>query len=112
MNEPVFLWLNGVIVLRPTDELNAAMIAIAERRMGKPELASLFRRSGRPAQSKMARGWALNQRSWGVGSLGIVPAPRPAAFTGSGTTIHPIISYRSRGRFPSICMPHKRVVSV
>ena len=45
----VFLRLNGEIVPRATDELYAAMIAIAERRMGKPELAALFRWLGRPA---------------------------------------------------------------
>ena len=46
MNEPVFLRLNGVIVPRATDELYAAMIATAERKMGKPELAALLRRLG------------------------------------------------------------------
>jgi death-on-curing protein len=39
-----FLRLNGATVPRATDELYAAMIAIAERRMGKPELADLLRR--------------------------------------------------------------------
>lgn len=42
----VFLRLNGVTVLRATEELYAAMIAIAEKRMGKPELAALLRRMG------------------------------------------------------------------
>lgn len=41
MNEPVFLRLNGVTVPRATDELYAAMIAIVEWGMGKPELAAL-----------------------------------------------------------------------
>jgi death-on-curing protein len=42
----VFLRLNGVTVSRATDELYAAMIAIAEKRMGKPELAALLRGMG------------------------------------------------------------------
>lgn len=41
----VFLRLNGVTVSQATDELYAAMIAVAERRMDKPELASLLRRT-------------------------------------------------------------------
>ena len=45
----VFLRLNGVTVPRATDELFAAMIAIAERKMDKVELAALFRRLGRPS---------------------------------------------------------------
>jgi death-on-curing protein len=45
----VFLRLNGVTVSRATDELYAAMIAIAEKRMGKPELAALLRRMGETA---------------------------------------------------------------
>jgi len=40
----VFLRLNGVTVPRATDELYAAMIDIAEKRMGKPKLAALLRR--------------------------------------------------------------------
>ncbi|MGH8019849.1 MAG: type II toxin-antitoxin system death-on-curing family toxin [Opitutaceae bacterium] len=44
-----FLKINGETVPRSTDELYAAMIAIAERRMGKPELAALLRRLGRRA---------------------------------------------------------------
>lgn len=41
----VFLEGNGVRVLREhDDEIYAALIAIAERRMTKPELAALFRR--------------------------------------------------------------------
>jgi death-on-curing protein len=43
----VFLRLNGVVVSRATDELYSAMIAIAQRRMGKPELAALLRRLGK-----------------------------------------------------------------
>ena len=39
-----FLKINGETVPRATDELYAAMIAIAERRMGKPELVTLLRR--------------------------------------------------------------------
>jgi death on curing protein len=39
-----FLRLNGATVPQATDELYTAMIAIAERRMGKPELAALLRR--------------------------------------------------------------------
>ena len=39
-----FLKLNGKTVTRHTDDLYAAMIAIAERRIGKPELAALLRR--------------------------------------------------------------------
>ena len=39
-----FLRLNGQTVPRHSDELYAAMIAIAERRIGKPELAALLRR--------------------------------------------------------------------
>lgn len=39
-----FLRLNGETVPWHTDELYAAMIAMAERRMGKPELATLLRR--------------------------------------------------------------------
>jgi death-on-curing protein len=42
----VFLKLNGVTVSKATDELYAAMIAIAGHRMGKPELAALLRRLG------------------------------------------------------------------
>lgn len=38
-----FLKLNGKTVTRHTDELYAAMIAIAERQIGKPELAALLR---------------------------------------------------------------------
>ena len=37
-----FLKLNGKTVLKHSDELYAAMIAIAERRIGKPELAALL----------------------------------------------------------------------
>lgn len=40
----VFLKVNRVTVPQATDELYAAMIAIAQRRMGKPELAALLRR--------------------------------------------------------------------
>jgi death-on-curing protein len=40
----VFLRLNGVTVHKATEELYAAMIAVAERRMGKPELGALLRR--------------------------------------------------------------------
>ncbi len=43
----VFLRLNGGMVPRATDELYGVMIAIAERRLGKLELAALFRRLGR-----------------------------------------------------------------
>jgi len=39
----VFLEGNGVSVPEATGELYAAMIAIAERRAGKPELAALLR---------------------------------------------------------------------
>jgi death-on-curing protein len=39
-----FLRLNGKTLTRHTDELYAAMIAIAARRMGRPELAALLRR--------------------------------------------------------------------
>jgi len=39
-----FLRLNGATVPRATDDLYAAMIGIAEKRMGKPELAALLRR--------------------------------------------------------------------
>ncbi|MGH7959298.1 MAG: type II toxin-antitoxin system death-on-curing family toxin [Opitutaceae bacterium] len=39
----VFLEGNGVEVPEATSELYAAMFAIAERRMGKPELAALLR---------------------------------------------------------------------
>jgi death-on-curing protein len=42
----VFLRLNGVTVPQATGELYAAMVAIAEKRMGKPELAALLRRLG------------------------------------------------------------------
>jgi len=45
----VFLRLNGVTVPSATGELYSAMIAIAERRMGKPELAALLREPGKPA---------------------------------------------------------------
>jgi death-on-curing protein len=44
----VFLRLNGATVPRTTDDLYSAMIAIAERRMGKPELAALLRRLAAP----------------------------------------------------------------
>lgn len=40
----VFLAGNGVIVPKATNELYAAMIAIAERSMSKAELAGLFRK--------------------------------------------------------------------
>jgi len=40
----VFLAGNGVSVSKATDELYAAMIAIAERRIDKAELAILLRR--------------------------------------------------------------------
>jgi death on curing protein len=40
----VLLRLNGVTVPRATDEPYAAMIDIAEKRMGKPKLAALLRR--------------------------------------------------------------------
>jgi death on curing protein len=40
----VFLEGNGVPVPEATDELYAAMIAVAERRMDKPGLAALLRR--------------------------------------------------------------------
>lgn len=39
----VFLDLNGVTVLDPQERLSDAMIAIAERRMDKDELAELLR---------------------------------------------------------------------
>jgi death-on-curing protein len=39
-----FLEAHGVVVPEATPELHAAMIGIAERRLGKPDLASLFRR--------------------------------------------------------------------
>jgi len=39
-----FLRLNGETVPSHTEELHTAMIAIAGRRMGKPELAALLRR--------------------------------------------------------------------
>ena len=39
-----FLRLNGLTVTRHTNELHAAMIAVAERRFGKAELAALLRR--------------------------------------------------------------------
>jgi death-on-curing protein len=39
-----FLKLNGKTVTRHTDELYVAMIAIAERQIGKPELAALLRK--------------------------------------------------------------------
>ena len=39
-----FLEGNGVVVPEATAELHAAMIAIAERRLAKADLASLFRR--------------------------------------------------------------------
>jgi death-on-curing protein len=39
-----FLWLNGKTITQHTDELYAAMIAIAARQIGKPELAALLRR--------------------------------------------------------------------
>lgn len=39
-----FLRLNGETVASHTEELHAAMIAIAERRAGKRELAALLRR--------------------------------------------------------------------
>jgi len=45
----IFLKLNGKTVLRHSDELYAAMIAIAERRIGKPELAALLRGLCEPA---------------------------------------------------------------
>jgi death-on-curing protein len=45
----VFLRINGVTVSRATGELYSSMIAIAERRMGKPELAALLRTLGKPA---------------------------------------------------------------
>ena len=45
----VFLRLNGVTVHKAAEELHAAMIAVAERRMGKPELAAVFRRLGSSA---------------------------------------------------------------
>jgi death-on-curing protein len=45
----VFLRLNGVTVSSATGELYPAMIAIAERRMGKPELAALLRGLGKPS---------------------------------------------------------------
>jgi len=38
-----FLRLNGIIVAQHTDKLHSMMIAIAERRTGKKELAALFR---------------------------------------------------------------------
>jgi death-on-curing protein len=38
-----FLKLNGKTLTRHTDELYAAMIAIANRQIGKPELAALLR---------------------------------------------------------------------
>lgn len=44
----VFLKLNGVTVSSATEELYSAMIAIAARRMGKPELAALLRALGKP----------------------------------------------------------------
>ena len=40
----VFLEGNGRPVPKATDELYAAMIGVAERRIGKPELAALLRR--------------------------------------------------------------------
>lgn len=40
----VFLEGNGLPVPKATGELYRAMIAVAERRIGKPELAALFRR--------------------------------------------------------------------
>jgi len=43
----VFLRTNGVTVSRATGELYSSMIAIAERRMGKPELAALLRTLGK-----------------------------------------------------------------
>jgi death-on-curing protein len=39
-----FLKLNGKTLTRHTDELYAAMIAIAGRQIGKPELAALLRK--------------------------------------------------------------------
>jgi death-on-curing protein len=39
-----FLRLNGRTIPRNTDELYAAMLAIAARQIGKPELAALLRR--------------------------------------------------------------------
>jgi death-on-curing protein len=39
-----FLRINGVIVPEATADLHAVMIAIAERRLGKSDLAALFRR--------------------------------------------------------------------
>jgi death-on-curing protein len=45
----VFLRTNGVTVPSATSELYSAMIAIAARRMGKPELAALLRALGNPA---------------------------------------------------------------
>ncbi|HTJ79711.1 MAG TPA: type II toxin-antitoxin system death-on-curing family toxin [Rariglobus sp.] len=39
-----FLRLNGKTVTKHTDELHTAMIAIAKRQIGKPELAALLRR--------------------------------------------------------------------
>jgi death on curing protein len=42
----VFLDLNGIIVLDPQEKLYDAMIAIAERRMGKDGLAELLRELG------------------------------------------------------------------
>lgn len=43
----VFLRVNGITVPRATDKLHAAMIAAAEHRLGKPELAALLRRLAR-----------------------------------------------------------------
>lgn len=42
------LRLNGQSVTSHTEELFAAMIAIAERRAGKPELAALLRHLAAP----------------------------------------------------------------
>jgi prophage maintenance system killer protein len=39
----VFLEGNGITVPEATDELHAAMIALAERRLDKAELAALLR---------------------------------------------------------------------
>jgi death on curing protein len=40
----VFLRLNGITVPAVTNELHAAMIALAEQRMRKPDLGALLRR--------------------------------------------------------------------
>jgi death-on-curing protein len=44
----VFLDLNGIEILEATDELYDAMIGIAERRLGKEDVAAVFRRLGAP----------------------------------------------------------------